>query len=91
MRRWLLLATALMLAASPVFPQATTANVTGVITDPSSGVVPGASVTIRNRQTGQTRTTQTGAQGNYEFPFLQIGEYTITVEKTGFQTTGRYR
>ena len=74
----------LVLAVSPVFPQATTANVVGVVTNPG-GVVPAAAVTIRNRQTGQTRGTQTDAQGNYEFPFLQIGEYSIAVEKAGFQ------
>jgi hypothetical protein len=27
----------------------------------------------------------TDSQGNYEFPFLQIGEYSITVEKAGSQ------
>jgi hypothetical protein len=75
----------MLLALSPAFPQATTANVVGTVTDPSGGVVPSATVTIRNPQTGQARTTQTDTQGNYEFPFLQIGEYTVTVEKAGFQ------
>ena len=42
-------------------------------------------MTITNRQTGQARTAQTDAQGNYEFRFLQIGEYSIAVEKAGFQ------
>ena len=75
----------LVLAVSPAFPQATTANVVGTVTDPSGGVVPAATVTIRNRQTGQARKAQTDAQGNYEFTFLQIGEYSLTVEKPGFQ------
>ena len=81
----LLAAVSMLLTVSPVFPQATTANVVGSVTDPSAGLVPSATVTIRNRHTGQARTTQTDAQGNYEFPFLQIGEYSITVEKAGFQ------
>ncbi|MGH9630268.1 MAG: carboxypeptidase regulatory-like domain-containing protein, partial [Bryobacteraceae bacterium] len=85
MRPWFSLGVAMLLAVSPVFPQATTANVVGTVTDPSSGVVPAATVTIQNRQTGQARKTETDAQGNYEFPFLQIGEYTVTVEKAGFQ------
>jgi hypothetical protein len=75
----------ILLAVSPVFPQANTANIVGVVTDPSGSMVPAAAVTIQNRQTGQRRTTQTDAQGAYEFPFLQIGEYSITVEKAGFQ------
>ena len=73
------------LAISPVLPQANTANIVGAVTDPSGGMVPAASVTIQNRQTGQTRTTKTDAQGAYEFPFLQIGEYSIIVEKAAFQ------
>jgi hypothetical protein len=79
------MAIATLVAVSPLLPQATTANVVGAITDPSGGVIPAATVTIRNRQTSQQRTTQTDAQGKYEFPFLQIGEYSITVEKEGFQ------
>src|SRR5688572_7325012 len=85
MRVWLLLVSASTLAVSPLFPQATTARVVGAVTDPSGGMVPAATVTIQNRQTGQARNTETDAQGNYEFPFLQIGEYSISVEKAGFQ------
>jgi Carboxypeptidase regulatory-like domain len=85
MHTLLFLTVVLLLAAAPVFPQANTANVVGAVTDPSGGVVPAAVVTIQNRQTGQIRTAQTDAQGNYEFPFLQIGEYSIAVEKAGFQ------
>lgn len=79
-----LLAVALLLPAS-LFPQATTGSVAGTVADVSGSVVPDATVTIRNVQTGQTRTTQTDAQGHYEFPFVQIGEHSLTVEKTGFQ------
>src|SRR4051794_24632010 len=85
MRASILLAIALILAVIPAFPQATTANVVGTVTDPSGGVVPAATVTIQNQQTGQARRADTDAQGNYEFRFLQIGEYTLAVEKPGFQ------
>jgi hypothetical protein len=81
----LLLAVAILQFVSPLFPQATTANVVGSVTDPSGGLIPSATVTIRNPQTGQTRFATTDSQGNYEFPFLQVGEYSITVEKAGFQ------
>ena len=79
MRASLLLAIALILAVTPAFPQATTANVL-TVTDPSGGVIPAATVTIQNRQTGQARRADTDAQGNYEFSFLPIGEYRLTVE-----------
>ena len=55
MRVLLLLAVTIVLAVSPIFPQATTANVVGTITDASGSLVPAATVTLRNRQTGQAR------------------------------------
>lgn len=85
MRVLLLLAIIAVLAISPIFPQATTANVVGTITDASGAVVPAATVTIQNRQTGQARTTQSDDQGAFELRFLQAGEYSLSVEKVGFQ------
>lgn len=85
MRAWVLSVIAIILAANPLFPQATTATIVGSVTDPTGGVVPAATITILNRQTGTSRTAQSDTQGNYEFRFLQIGEYSLTVEKPGFQ------
>ena len=71
MRVLLLLAVTIVLAVSPIFPQATTANVVGTVTDPSGGVVPAATVTIQNRQTGQARRAQTDDQGTTNFGFFK--------------------
>ncbi len=81
--QWLLLA--LVLASSPLFSQAITANVVGTITDPSGAAVPGATVFIRNQQTNQSRSAKTDEQGKYEFPFLPVGVYGLTVDARGFQ------
>ena len=81
--QWLLLA--LVLASSPLFSQAITANVVGTITDPSGAAVPGATVVIRNHQTNQSRSGNTDDQGKYEFPFLPVGVYTLNVDARGFQ------
>lgn len=75
----------LLCGASPLFSQAITAKVVGTVTDPSGAVIPGAKVTIRNQQTNQARIASTDAAGNYEFSFLPIGGYTLTVEAGGFQ------
>src|SRR5436190_12740977 len=65
--------------------QAITAKVVGTVVDPSGAAVPAAVVNIHNVQTNQGRSTRTNEVGNYEFSFLPIGEYTLTVEASGFQ------
>jgi hypothetical protein len=71
--------------AGPLFSQAITATAVGTITDPTGAVVPNAKVTIRSRQTNQARTATTDSAGNYEFSFLPVGAYSLTVEAAGFQ------
>ncbi len=73
------------LSSDDLFAQAITAKVVGTVTDPSGAAVPGAAVAIQNVQTNQARTTKTNEVGNYEFSFLPIGAYTLTVESAGFQ------
>jgi hypothetical protein len=56
----------------------------GQITDPSSAVVSGANVSAHNAQTGLTRTVRSSREGSYHFSNLPVGEYTLTVNATGF-------
>ncbi|HXR32817.1 MAG TPA: TonB-dependent receptor [Verrucomicrobiae bacterium] len=58
----------------------------GTVTDSSGGTVPGATVTIKNVDTGLTRTVTTSDDGSYSVPELPIGNYSVTVEKQGFKT-----
>jgi outer membrane receptor protein involved in Fe transport len=58
----------------------------GTITDSSDATVPGATVTIKNVDTGLTRTLTTSDDGSYSAPELPIGNYSVTVEKQGFKT-----
>src|SRR5436309_145778 len=74
-----------LIPAVPLFSQAITAKVVGTVTDPSGAVIPGAKVTIRNVQTNQARTAATDELGNYEFSFLPVGAYRLSVEAAGFQ------
>src|SRR5947207_61469 len=65
--------------------QAITAKIVGTVTDPSLAAIVSASVTVTSVQTNQARTTKTNEAGNYEFSFLPIGVYTLSVEASGFQ------
>lgn len=63
-----------------------TGSISGVVKDPSGAVVPGAEVTALDTQTGVRTVIRTDSAGLYNFPALPIGNYTITVDKSGFQT-----
>ncbi|MGH9393959.1 MAG: carboxypeptidase regulatory-like domain-containing protein, partial [Terriglobales bacterium] len=74
------------LAASAGAQSITTGAVSGVIKDASGAAIPGAKVTAINNARGSSHATQTQLNGSYLIPLLEPGQYTITVEKTGFQT-----
>jgi hypothetical protein len=78
----------LFLAAGQLSGQAITAKVVGSVADPTGAAVPQATVSVTNVDTNLTRTTTTNEVGNYEFSFLPVGSYTMSVEKEGFQKTG---
>jgi hypothetical protein len=65
--------------------QGTTSRVTGTVTDQSGGAVPGAKVVLTNTATTTAFTTTTSGEGVYVFESVQVGAYTITVEKDGFK------
>ena len=46
-------------------------------------------VTVTNDQTGLTRETRTGDAGNYAFPLLPVGSYSLTAEQPGFRLQKR--
>jgi Carboxypeptidase regulatory-like domain len=78
-----------LLAASVAYSQAVNATLLGTITDASGGVVPNAKVTITEANTGVSRASQTNESGNYTFPDLSPGIYTVSVEETGFKKERR--
>src|SRR3954467_7330514 len=59
-------------------------GLTGIVTDASGGVLPGASVTVTSKTTGAARTQVTGADGLYSIPDLEPAHYAVTVELSGF-------
>ncbi|HKO14141.1 MAG TPA: carboxypeptidase-like regulatory domain-containing protein, partial [Acidobacteriaceae bacterium] len=65
--------------------QAVTATVVGTVSDSSGAVVPGATVTLTNEGTGAVATQTTNASGNYEFPLISPGSYTVGITAKGFK------
>jgi hypothetical protein len=77
----------LVIGAAPLVAQST-ATIVGVVRD-SGGVLPGATVTVRNVDTGLTRSVPTGGDGAFRFPALPVGPYEIRAELSGFRTAVR--
>src|SRR6516162_1119927 len=75
-----------ILFAVGAYPQASTGNIRGRITDPSGAVVPKGSVTARHIDTNTTRKTVTNSEGIFDAENLQPGEYDVTVESPGFKS-----
>ena len=75
---------ALFTALSLVVNAQFRAGVQGVVADSAGGVVAGATVTLTNKDTNQSQTTQTNDDGFYRFSALAPGNYSLSVEKPGF-------
>src|SRR5437764_13485417 len=79
MKRLLLIAC----TAAAMFAQ--TAQITGLVADPSGAVVPNATITIVNIETGTHNSAASNAQGYYTVPLLDPGNYQVRVETKGFR------
>ena len=64
-----------------------TGIVLGTVTDKANAVVPDATVELTNTATNETKTTTTGASGDYVFPNVPPGTYNLKISKAGFATT----
>ncbi len=69
--------------------QESRAVILGRVTDSTSSVIPDASVSFTNIETGVTNKTRTNAEGNYFSSFLIPGAYRIVAEKAGFKSLVR--
>src|SRR6266852_3925089 len=72
--------------AQLVHPQTTSTEILGLVTDTSGAVAPGARVIITRLATGETRAALTDPSGEFSFPLIEIGEYTVRCEMRGFKT-----
>lgn len=63
--------------------------ITGVVTDPSGSAVTGATVKVRNEGTAVETVLTTNDAGAYTTPPLVLGNYSVTVDHSGFKTSVR--
>ena len=89
--RWALVLglTASVLLASGVFAQIPTGTVIGRVTEDSGVGLPGVLVSASSDAVQGTRTTYTGANGDYKVPFLPPGIYKLTYQLDGFTEVER--
>ena len=69
--------------------QSTGGRIIGRVTDPSGAVVPDATVTLTNDATQVNNRTQSSKSGDYSFPTVAVGTYTIEFEAAGFKKLTR--
>jgi Carboxypeptidase regulatory-like domain len=62
-----------------------TGSISGVITDPSGAVIPGATVTAIAASTNTEHTTVTDSKGFYSFPALNVDHYNVSARQAGFR------
>ncbi len=75
-----------LLAGSTALMAQTSASISGVVQDASGAAIVGATLTVTNTQTNDSRTTVTNQTGLYNLPDLAPGTYTIKAGASGFQT-----
>ncbi len=78
---------ALSLTVTAMAQSATSGAIVGVVTDKASAVVSGVEIELVNAATNQSLKAKSNSDGQYTFPAIPPGEYTITVVKAGFRKT----
>lgn len=71
--------------SSPTVAQTFRGSIGGTVRDASGAVVPDASVTLTEKATGIQNKTETNTEGNYLFPNLPLGNYTVAISRSGFK------
>jgi len=72
-----------------LFSQTTSTTILGTVEDSSGSVIVGAKVILANTRTGVKAETMSTSSGDYTFPLIDIGEYTVSVEMSGFKSSAR--
>jgi len=76
----------LLLAFTPaLMAQVRSATITGTVKDSTGAVVVGANVVVKNTGTQESYSSTTNGSGQYAVPYLQNGDYSVTISKEGFK------
>ena len=84
---WVLagIASLVFIFAIPSGAQVASGSIVGAVRDASGAVVIGATVTVRNTETGIAHVVKSNSEGQYVVTLLQPGTYSVTVERQGFK------
>ena len=77
---------AAVLSAAPAHAQTFRGAINGTVTDPAGAAIPGAQVSATDDATGIVRQGVASGAGDFSFPDLPLGTYTVTVTNAGFDT-----
>ena len=84
----LIVMTVVLVGPQSLFAQSSaTGTLTGTVTDPSGGVLPGASVSVTNQATGLVQSAVSASAGEFTVSTLPVGRYEVNVELDGFKKT----
>src|SRR5262245_35909556 len=75
-----------LFAVLVVFGQENTGSVQGTVKDPGGAVIPGAKITLSGSALVRSLDTTSDKEGNYLFPKVPSGIYTVTISQDGFKT-----
>jgi len=76
----------MLLFSLSLFSQVNTGTISGIVQDSSGALIVGATVIIRNVDTGTARTATSDEEGRYIIPVLPVGNYAVQGQQEGFQT-----
>ena len=85
MNRFIMAVLSLCLCAMAAFAQSTTGRLVGTVSGPD-GVIPGATVVIKDKNTGKEQTVVASGEGSFTVPQIEFGTYTVTITAQGFKT-----
>ena len=73
------------LTSAVLYAQVDTASIVGTVKDSTGALIQSASVTVQNVATGESQTVKVSDAGTYVFPYLRVGNYTVSAEAAGFK------
>jgi Carboxypeptidase regulatory-like domain len=89
MYRGLVVLSLCLICSTLLFAQGSGGRILGRVIDQSGALLSGVKVTATNEATGATHQAQTNSSGDYAFPAVPVGTYTLTFDMTGFKTNIR--
>ena len=89
MYRGLVVLSLCLICSTLLSAQGSGGRILGRVSDQSGALLSGMKVTATNEATGATHQTQTNATGDYSFPAMPVGTYTLTFDMAGFKTNIR--